>query len=237
MIDYTAAPGTAFAKAFGLMRVRSKIIWRVHYFFHWIYRRQLFLYPEVHGLFTRLGAGPYATSTNFQVAAANMLFLYKTVLRTRPQYLLELGTGLSTNVICLAIQKITLEDSSYMPHFVSLEESPEWMAHHEHTFIPELRQFVDLQCVPAMKTTVDGYDVACYSTIPDLPYEFVHVDGPVCSKHNVLLSCDPLRIQYGQSTTTIIFDGREATAKFIADRLQNFKVSRVLLLRGHVLTR
>jgi hypothetical protein len=234
-MDYTLGRVTRMARMLGLQRTPS-IVWTAHRALHWIYRRKLVLYPELSGLFQQLGLGAHATTENFQAAAGNLVHLYSLVRSRKPRFILDLGAGSSSNVIALAVHHIWQEEPTYMPTFVAIEENPKWLEHHKRTFAPDLRRYVNLIARPAEGLEIDGGRVARYTDIPDHVYDFVHVDGPDLHGQGAEIGADTLGLRYGERAT-ILFDGREATARFTAEKLAGFRVRRHPLLLSYLMER
>ena len=229
--DYTQGFGRRIASAFNADQLRSRAIYAAKRRSSAIYTRRIGKYPELRALVEHFSA-----SRSLAVNAGDMLHLYETVIERRPRYLLDLGAGTSTNIIALAIQTLSA-DPNYKAVFVAIEESADWLAYHRDTFVPELRQYVQLLHAPAQRRRMHGIDTAHYSAIPDHPYEFVHVDGPSLTAQSVAVSSDVLTLRYGDRAV-VIFDEREASARFaIAHLPDGFRAERHPWIWNHRLVR
>ena len=82
------------------LRDRARII--AKRFLAKIYLKRLEYYPNLQELLSH-----YATTKSAAIDIPDAIELYEQVINTSPRYLLELGPGTSTAVICLAIKKIT----------------------------------------------------------------------------------------------------------------------------------
>lgn len=103
--------------------------------------------------------------------------LYSMIRRLRPKRVLELGTGISTVVIAIALAENEAEGGP-TGHITSMEESPEWFDLAKRVFPKEHLGRTDIVLSP---TILDGHGVfrgMRYRDVPELPYDFVFVDGP-----------------------------------------------------------
>ncbi len=109
---------------------------------------------------------------------ATLYQIYTGVMKRKPQGIVECGTGLSTVVICKAIEKIKLTDPSYFPRFVSLE-SEEFYWQHALNLLPEkYKSFVEIRHSELVEDAYSIFRGIRYKDIPAGPYDFVFVDGP-----------------------------------------------------------
>jgi hypothetical protein len=109
-----------------------------------------------------------------RIDVANAIALYEYIVQLKPQEILELGPGLSTLVICLAIDELRAADRTYAPRFLGIEEHLVWVAHLESGDDARLLEHVTI----AIHPTTSGDGAAWYLDIPRRPYDFVFVDGP-----------------------------------------------------------
>jgi len=181
--------------------------------------RRLSRYPSLRDLLVK-----FSRSKSAAVDLADAIGLYEQVLKLRPKYILELGPGTSTNIICLAIDDIRKTDVAYSPTFLSFEENQEWLQFHEDTFVPSLRKYVTLGFSPSGKkeSDVPGQYVAHYIDIPKLPYEFVFIDGPDFLRYGCTWSSDAVDLAdtFAQKVS-VVFDNREHTVRETWKRLQS----------------
>lgn len=230
-MDYRLGFGSHIAKTLNLTRTRSRMIDAAKRPLSALYCLRLRKYPELRTLIETFQA-----SRSMAINPDDMIHLYETVIERMPKYLLDIGAGTSTNVIALAIDELQRRDPCYKPTFIAIEEDPFWTDYHRRTFYPGLLRHVDLMNITASIHMVDGVKTACYNGIPSHPYEFVHVDGPNLTAHGCIVSSDPLTLRYG-ARAIMLFDGREATARFIAQRLTDFTVSRHPFVLSYRLTK
>jgi hypothetical protein len=103
---------------------------------------------------------------------ADYWLLYCAIRKYRPQEVLECGTGASTLVIAHALQ----ENGS--GRVTSMEESSDWYDMADKLLPEKYRPVVDLRL---SETIEDGHAMfrgLRYRDVPDLPYDFVFIDGP-----------------------------------------------------------
>lgn len=192
-------------------------------------------YPELRRLLAEFRA-----SRSAAVDLADAVALYRHVLTCKPQAILELGPGTSTNVIALAIRQVQNRDPEYSPIFVAIEENTDWLLYHEEKFKSDLRSCVDLIARDTRLADLEGEKAAIFDDIPLHPYDFIHVDGPDHFRIGVAITGDVVAIaNVLAERVTIIFDGREASARFAACRLGQlgFVASRDPLSLNYTLVR
>lgn len=209
-----------------IARLRSRTIVILRKFLSSIASIKLYRYPALQNLLEK-----FNKSKSAAIDSADAIGLYEHILSIKPNCILELGPGTSTNIICLAIDEVRKADPSYSPKFLSFEENSEWLIYHEENFQPELRKYVTLGFMPAAKKASDalGENVAHYSNIPKLPYDFIFVDGPDFLSRGCTWSSDVIDLAIScAQTVSIVFDGREHTVRQSWKRLkiQGFKLRR-----------
>jgi len=107
------------------------------------------------------------------------LALYNHVRKYKPQYVLELGTGVSTVVLAYALRE------NGGGKVVSMEDHEYYLDSAKKIFPSELSGFVEFHLSPSVEKTRDFFRGGGYQNIPKRDYEFVFVDGP-----NLLVSTD-----------------------------------------------
>lgn len=210
----------------GITSMRSKSIVYLRKLLRFISSKKLSLYPSLRDLLRN-----FSQSRSAAVDLADAIALYEYILNLRPKYILELGPGTSTNIICLAIDDIRKVDATYEPTFLSYEENPEWLSFHEETFQPSLRKYVKLGVLQTARKDIDDAAgaAAYYVGIPKLPYEFVFIDGPDFLRYGCKWSSDVVDIVDSLAQKVwIVFDSREHTARETWKRLKakGFKCKR-----------
>lgn len=122
-----------------IKKLRSGMIVKLRRLLQIIYSVRLKRYPQLRELLEQ-----FAKSHSAAVDTADATALYEYIIRLKPRHILEMGSGTSTNIICLAISEIQNTDPAYQPTFHSIEEEAEWLDYRERTFVPNLRKFVTL---------------------------------------------------------------------------------------------
>lgn len=105
---------------------------------------------------------------------SDYLELYSQILRRRPACILELGSGVSTAVIALALQEL-----AQPAVFVSVDESPEWLDRARKALSRNLAPLVRFHYSPRIERPYGKWMGCCYESLPDFPWDFVFIDGPV----------------------------------------------------------
>ncbi len=98
--------------------------------------------------------------------------LYETITRINPEYVLELGTGVSTIVIAHALIK------NGHGKVVSMEDDEHYFKHAVEILPPHLASIVEIKFSRTVEKTYGFLRGSAYEQIPDHPYGFVFVDGP-----------------------------------------------------------
>lgn len=169
------------------------------------YARRLRRYPGL-----RMVLDHCAGSTSNAIDLADAIALYEHVLQRKPACILELGSGTSTQVICMAIEVTRRADPAYCPTFLSFESEHGWLQYHEQSFMPFLRKHVDLRLCPIESSG----GVTRYEGVPRLPYDFVFVDGPDLHRLGCESSADVIDLApVLASDALVVFDGRAKTVE------------------------
>ncbi len=98
--------------------------------------------------------------------------LYSHIRKTRPLEVLELGPGLTTLVIALALYengagRVTALEDLKIYHDALQEIIPD-----------HLRPFIDLNLSPSRQVHYGPFRGKAYTSIPERDYDFVWIDGP-----------------------------------------------------------
>lgn len=133
--------------------------------------------------------------------------LYRTIRSIRPQYVLELGTGISTIVIAHALK---LNGRGVV---VSMEESEEWFQTALRLIPNHLTAYIDLRLSPAVEKTYGLFRGSGYKEIPEHPYGVVFVDGPAYltnPKGDLAFNFDVIEVAR-YCTPRVLIDKRNST--------------------------
>lgn len=120
-------------------------------------------------LWQKLGA---VISPSTGCSYADYWTLYAYVKKYKPKEILELGSGISTVVLCQAVRE------NGIGHVTSLEEDEFYRNKTEEIIPSDLRSNLDLVHSPAVIRQYGIFNGTSYSEIPERPYDFVFVDGP-----------------------------------------------------------
>ncbi len=198
-----------------------------------IYLKRLERYPTLLLLLDQ-----YSASKSAAIDFADSLALFEQVMNSSPNYLLELGPGTSTAVICLAISEIQKKNPSYKPIFIAVENQIDFIQYHQKLMPVELKPYVQMVYSTASLKSFDGYLTAQYDDIPIYPYDFVHVDGPDNHGMGVNIQSDIINIKNSLGKHCyIVFDGRETSSRFTRKYLNGFSFKRHKYTLNHIIFR
>jgi hypothetical protein len=147
-------------------------------------------------------------------------FLYTLVLRQRPRYILELGSGISSIVLGFAALRLTDEGSPCTVH--TYEESAEF-ASDLASFIPDkIRHHVVFHVEsPIVRELSDSWASVSFPNKEPLPYDLVVVDGPqyedkICVNTSLRKAFDGDALdvlEWQPEPFGVVVDGRKQTVK------------------------
>ena len=100
------------------------------------------------------------------------------IVRHRPKFILESGTGLSTIFLAEVVLYLKQIDSSYSPTIISMESVEEYFKLAQELLPIQYKSFVQIIFGPRVKAEYSIYRGFSHSNIPKLPYDFVLLDGP-----------------------------------------------------------
>ena len=140
--------------------------------------------------------------------------IYNYLIKFRPKYVLECGSGISSFVIARALQE-NYKNSKIKALCVSMEENSEYHEDIKKNFPPDLNQYVDFRLSSRIEKKYSYYCGVGYKDIPKFDYEFVFIDGP-----NTVSPIDGIRkfnfdlitaIQMSSKSITCFIDHRLST--------------------------
>jgi predicted O-methyltransferase YrrM len=112
------------------------------------------------------------------VEITDYILLRKMIKKLRPQHVLECGTGRSTLVIAQAMMDYCFELYGDDMKLISMEHVEEWHKMQEAILPEKFQSFVQITYSPLDLYQYSFVRGTTYKDIPDLPYDFVFVDGP-----------------------------------------------------------
>lgn len=122
--------------------------------------------------------------------------IYSAIRKHKPHYVLECGSGISSAIILFALKEnghgtlITMdEDKKYGKIIEKIVENPVHISHSEKTHYKD----------------IEGTK---YATIPDHPYDFIFVDGPVTKT----IDLDAFYFLEKNPKTKVLIDNRKKTS-------------------------
>ena len=138
------------------------------------------LFQEICGLIARSGS----TGGEF----ADYLELYQTVKRTKPNYILECGSGITSLVIAYALQE-NFRETGRKGKLISMEENEYYHTQIRDLFPQEYIAFVDFKLSERKERFFGNLLGSYYEEIPKYPYELMYIDGPTERKSSGSKKC------------------------------------------------
>jgi hypothetical protein len=130
--------------------------------------------PGIHAELHAYAKGSTTTGTQ----AITMWMAVKRILRHRPKWILESGTGSSTLILAATVKRLRREDASYDGRIVSMESVEEWFKTANDSLPASCRDVVDIVLGPREKFEMAMFRGYIHSNIPEHDYDFVLLDGP-----------------------------------------------------------
>ncbi len=140
------------------------------------------------------------------------------ILRHRPEWILESGTGSSTLVLAAAVRRLRREVPGYQGRIVSMESVPEWFDIAQKNLPADCREVVEIVLGPREKFEMAMFRGYIHSNIPAHDYGFVLLDGPKFWDENGLAFCaDVFRAMELSNVPVIrgVSDGRASSVMVI----------------------
>jgi hypothetical protein len=150
------------------------------------------------------------------------------ILRHRPAWILECGTGSSTLVLAAAVQKLRAEDPGYKGRIVSMESMHEWYDLATARLPDKYRDVVEIVLGPREKYEIAMFRGYVHSNIPQHDYSFVLLDGPAFADENGIAFCaDVFRAMELSSAPVMhgVSDGR-ASSVMVIQQLYGVRAAR-----------
>lgn len=112
------------------------------------------------------------------VSLVDYAVLYAQVMRLKPRYMLECGTGKSTHILAQAMADHCLDAHGGDIRLVSMEHQEKWHTEAVNNFPEEFKSFTDIVYSPEDWWQYSFVRGTVYKEVPELPYDLVFVDGP-----------------------------------------------------------
>lgn len=98
--------------------------------------------------------------------------LWGLIRSSRPDYVVEFGVGCSTYVIAEALHR----NNRGILH--SVDANDRWIAEVEDQLPAHLRERIRLHSSSLTKMQIEGEPCHAYTTVPQIPIDFIYLDGP-----------------------------------------------------------
>lgn len=170
--------------------------------------------PGIGDTLRRYAKGSDTTGTQ----PITMWMAVRRILRHRPAWILESGTGSSTLILAAAVHRLRREDPAYKGRIVSMESVPEWHAIAEANLPDPCRDVVEIILGPREKFEIAMFRGFVHGNIPKHDYDFVLLDGPRFWDERGLAFCaDVFRAMELSNAPVIrgVVDGRASSVMVI----------------------
>lgn len=117
-------------------------------------------------------------STTTGTQPITMWLSVKRILRHRPRWILESGTGSSTLILAAAVHRLRREVAGYDGRIISMESVAEWRDTAQANLPDHCRDVVDIILGPREKFEMAMFRGYVHGNIPVHDYDFVLLDGP-----------------------------------------------------------
>jgi hypothetical protein len=150
------------------------------------------------------------------------------ILKQKPQWILESGTGSSTLVLAAAVAWLRDKNPGYEGRIVSMESVPEWHQIATRNLPEKYKDTVEIVLGPREKYEVAMFRGYIHSNIPQHDYTFVLLDGPAFQDdHGVAFCADVFKAMELSSAPVVygVSDGR-ASSVMVIQQLFGVKAAR-----------
>jgi len=103
--------------------------------------------------------------------------LYETVRKTKPKFVLELGSGVSSSTIAYALKK-NKEQFKIDGKLISMEEDIHYHNQVKDITSPDLLPYIEFVLSKRMTRYIDNSKACYYDYIPQNNYDIIFIDGP-----------------------------------------------------------
>lgn len=141
-----------------------------------------------------------------------------TILKKKPTWILEAGTGSSTIALAAAVRKLKNSKPGYQGRIVSMESMKEWHETAIQNLPKKYSDIVEIVYGPKEKYEVAMFRGYIHSNIPKHDYQFVLIDGPSFQDENGIAFCADIFKALELTRQPIIHgvsDGRASTVYVI----------------------
>lgn len=158
-------------------------------------------------------------SNSIGLSLQDYVSLYSTLRRLKPQIVLECGTGKSTFIVAQAM----VDNKTVNPTVISMEEDERWYKVSKSA-TSKRYEFVEV-CLSSVGIYKHSFFCGSYyESVPDLPYDFVLVDGPKLREDNNLNMDFIHQLKKSKKSMSAWIDGRLVTFSVYSALLGKNKV-------------
>ena len=150
------------------------------------------------------------------------------IMKHKPEWILESGTGSSTLFLAAAVKKLKSENPAYEGRIVSMESVPEWFEIANKNLPEKYKDVVEIVLGPKEKFELAMFRGYIHSNIPTRDYSFILLDGPAFQDECGIAFCaDLFKIMELSNSPVIhgVSDGR-ASSVMVIQQLYGVKHAR-----------
>lgn len=203
----------------------SKLTWKIYaiYSYYAQYRLSRII-PNIHNIINGYSAKSDTTGTKYPT-------LYKAIrviLKNKPKYILESGTGTSTLILAELILLLKKKDPNYSCKIVSMESMSDWYELAVELLPKKYEEVVEIKLGEREKYDYSMFRGYTHSNIPNLPFEFVLIDGPSYNDDKGSSTCmDAIKVRLKSNLETVycVIDTRNSTV-FMMQQIFGVSASR-----------
>ncbi len=152
----------------------------------------------------------------FQPDLVDLYYLYEHIRKHRPKTVLELGSGISTAVMALALAR------NGEGHLFSLESSKEWAESTAASLAAELRPYATVEHHQAVAVDVLGHATYCFEDPPVDAAEMIYIDG-AAHDDAIFQGAENLESMDLRSGTCIYIDSRVNAVEYFKRKMAGAK--------------
>ena len=140
------------------------------------------------------------------------------ILKHKPSFILESGTGSSTLVLAATVKKLMHEDPTYTGQITSMESIKEWYEIAAKNLPEQYKDVAEIVYGPREEFSFGMFRGLIHGNIPHRNYDFVFLDGPSFKDEKGMSFCaDVFKVMEFSEASQIngVIDGRRSAAYVI----------------------
>jgi hypothetical protein len=188
--------------------VKKKIIWKIFALYDRYCKYRLNkLLPGIQQIINDYTSKTKSTGTKYPT----LYNVVKIILKKKPRYILELGTGTSTVVLAETILQIQKKDPSYNCKIVSMESVQEWYDMASQLLPKNYSKIVEIVMGKRELYEYSMFRGYVHSNIPNYSFDFIFLDGPNYSDEKGSSTCMDIikiRLQSDDELISCVVDTR-----------------------------